>query len=138
MLFDHIGLFVADIAEGDARLSALLPIVERSPIHDDPVIQVRVQFLTDSSGIVYELVAPFGEKNPVATVLRTRKNVLNHVAYRVADLDAALERQLAEGGFAIGDPKPAVAFGGRRVVFIYTAMDFIIELIEDPEAAAAP
>jgi len=129
MIFDHIGIFVADISDGDRQLSAMLPITTRSPIFEDPLIQVRVQFLTDRSGICYELVAPFGEQNPVSTVLRSRKNVLNHVAYRVDDIAGSIAALEAEGAMLLGPARPAVAFGGRPVAFLYTAMNFIIELI---------
>jgi methylmalonyl-CoA/ethylmalonyl-CoA epimerase len=129
--FDHIGLFVPDLAWGREKLSRLFPIDRYSESYDDPLIKVRVQFAYDGTGICYELVAPFGDGNPVDGVLKSRKNVLNHVAYRVAALDAELARLTADGAFPLGPPQPAVAFGGARVVFLYTAMNFIIELVED-------
>ena len=131
MKFDHIGVFVQDIAAGDAALSAMIPIARRSGIFTDPVIKVQVQFLYDTSGICYELVAPAGAGNPVDGVLKTRRNVLNHVAYRTADLDATLADLRAQGAFPLNEPTPAVAFGGKRVVFLMTALNFIIELVEE-------
>jgi methylmalonyl-CoA/ethylmalonyl-CoA epimerase len=129
--FDHIGIFVKDIAEGGERLSALLPIARRSEVFEDPLIKVRVQFLYDSRGICYELVAPFGEGNPVDGVLKSGKNVLNHVAYQVENLEAAVAQLSEDGALALGPPCPAVAFGGARVVFLFTPLKFILELIEN-------
>jgi methylmalonyl-CoA/ethylmalonyl-CoA epimerase len=63
--------------------------------------------------------------------LKSRKNVLNHVAYRTNDLDATLSRLRDEGAFPLGPPRSAIAFGGKRVVFLFTTLDFIIELIEE-------
>jgi methylmalonyl-CoA/ethylmalonyl-CoA epimerase len=131
MKFDHIGIFVQDIPVGDAELSAILPIVSRSAIFTDPVIKVKVQFLFDESGMCYELVAPFGEGNPVDGVLKTRRNVLNHVAYRTPDLVSVLAEFRSKGAFPLNEPKPAVAFGGKQVVFLMTSLNFIIELIEE-------
>jgi methylmalonyl-CoA/ethylmalonyl-CoA epimerase len=131
MKFDHIGVFVQDIASGDDALSAMIPIARRSDIFTDPVIKVQVQFLYDVSGICYELVAPFGEGNPVDGVLKTRRNILNHVAYRTPDLDATLEDLSSKGCFPINRPTPAVAFGGKRVVFLLSPLNFIIELIDE-------
>ena len=131
MKFDHIGVFVSDIAAGDAALSAMLPIERRSEIFTDPVIKVQVQFLYDASGICYELVAPAGPGNPVDGVLKSRRNVLNHVAYRTADLATTLEDLRAQGAFPLNQPTPAVAFGGKRVVFLMTSLNFIIELVEE-------
>jgi len=131
MKFDHIGVFVQDIASGDEALSSVIPITQRSDIFTDPVIKVKVQFLFDASGICYELVAPHGEGNPVDGVLKSRRNVLNHVAYRTSDLEATVADLRAKGAFPLNEPKPAVAFGGKQVVFLMTALNFIIELIEE-------
>lgn len=131
MRFDHIGIFVDDLKRGEAALSAYFPICRGSPIFEDPLIKVKVQFLYDTSGICYELVAPFGDGNPVDMVLRTRKNVLNHVAYRASDFAGAAARLARDGAHMLGMPCPAVAFAGRRVVFFFTPLGFIIELIED-------
>lgn len=131
MKFDHIGVFVKTIASGDEELSAILPIVRRSEIFTDPAIKVQVQFLYDTSGICYELVAPCGEGNPVDGILKSKRNILNHVAYRTEDLDASIEDLRAKGGFPLNQPTPAVAFGGKRVVFLMTSMNFVIELVEE-------
>lgn len=130
MQFDHIGIFVRDIASGHQKLSALLPIARSSEVFQDPLLLVQVQFLYDATGVCYELVAPFGEGNPIDGVLKSRKNVLNHIAYTTPELDAELERLRADGAFPLGPPRPAVAFGGKRVAFLMTAMNFIIELVE--------
>ncbi len=131
MKFDHVGLFVADLEIGRQKLSALLPITHESTPIDDPVIKVRVQFCTDSSGIRYELVAPFGEGNPVSLSLENGKAILNHVAYVVTDLKAETIRLRKEGAFPLGPAKPAIAFDGRLVMFFLTPLRFIIELIEE-------
>ena len=131
MKFDHIGIFVKDIDIGRGLFSALLPIKTWSEIYHDPLLQVSVQFLYDGTGVCYELVAPFGPNNPVDGVLKSRRNILNHVAYRTADLDATLIRIRDEGSVPLGEPRKAVAFGGKRVVFLVTQLNFIIELIEE-------
>lgn len=131
MIFDHVGLFVADLEIGKQKLSSMLPIASISDPIDDAGMKVRVQFCTDTSGIRYELVAPFGEGNPVSGVLEHGKAVLNHVAYRVSDLKSEAVRLRSEGAIPLGYARPAVAFGGRMVMFFLTPLRFIIELIED-------
>lgn len=132
MIFDHIGLFVADLETGRRTLSALLPIAHLSEAIDDAGLNVQVQFCIDTSGIRYELVAPFGQGNPVSGVLESGKGVLNHVAYRVADLNIVTDRLRRAGSIPLGPARPAVAFGGHLVMFFLTPLRFIIELIEDP------
>ena len=130
MIFDHIGLFVPSLEKGRTHLSQILPITGYGEEIDDPGLKVRVQFGTDSSGVRYELVAPFGEGNPVSGVLASGKGILNHVAYRVADLPAETARLRAARALPIGEPRPAVAFRGARVAFFLTPLGFIVELIE--------
>lgn len=132
MIFDHIGLFVPDLAVGHRHLTGMLPIVDTTEPIDDPGLKVRVQFCIDTSAIRYELVAPFGEGNPVSGVLESGKNILNHVAYRVADIQIENERLRDEGAVPLGPAQPALAFAGRPVMFLLTPLRFIVELIEDP------
>lgn len=134
MKFHHIGLFVADLDVGRRHLQGLLPIASTSTVIEDVGLKVRVQFCTDQSGVRYELVAPFGEGNPVDGALASGKGILNHVAYTVADLDAALTAVRAQGCIPLGRPQPAVAFGGQRVMFFMSPQRFIIELIEGEHA----
>ncbi|HEU0117286.1 MAG TPA: VOC family protein [Alphaproteobacteria bacterium] len=131
MIFDHIGLFVSDLSAGHKQFAAMLPVAKFSPEIDDPLLKVRVQFLWDSSGTRYELVAPLGADSPVSGALASGNNILNHVAYRVADLDVEIARLRQQRCMPFGTPQPAVAFNNARVIFLLTPLQFIIELIED-------
>jgi methylmalonyl-CoA/ethylmalonyl-CoA epimerase len=131
MKFDHIGLFVRDLAHGRETLATILPVGQWTAPVDDPLIRVSVQFGLDPAGIRYELVAPFGPGNPVEGALAAGTNILNHVAYLTPDLDAEIRRQRRAGAVPTGPARPAVAFGGRRVIFLLTPLRFILELIEE-------
>ena len=133
MIFDHLGLVVNDLATGRDKLSRLLPIDDWSEEIADPGIGVWVQFGTDPSGLRYELVAPLAKPSPVCEALNSGKNILNHVAYRVADLDRAANQLRTEGSIPLGPAKPAVAFAGARVMFFLTSMRFVVELVEGVE-----
>ncbi len=136
MKFDHIGLFVRDLDEGRERLASLLPIHSWTVPVDDPLIKVRIQFGLDKSGIRYELVAPVGDGNPVERSLAAGVNILNHVAYLASDIDAELRRLRRQRCVPTSAPRPAAAFGGRRVVFLLTPMGFILELVEESATTA--
>jgi len=109
----------------------LLNISDWTGVFEDPLIKVRIQFGRDASGLRYELIAPFGDGNPVDGALAAGVNILNHVAYRVDDLDQELARLRRDRCVPTTRPRPAVAFGGRRVVFLMTPLGFILELIEN-------
>ena len=56
--------------------------------------------------------------------------MLNHLAYRVADIERGAEHLEQQGCFALSPPNPAVAFDGALIQFFYSPMHFLIELIE--------
>ncbi len=132
MIFHHIGIFVADIEQGYEKLARTLPITSREATIEDAGLKVKVAFCYDSSGMRYELVAPFGEGNPVSGVLASGKAILNHMAYTVPNLSAAAQTLRKEGAIPLGPARPALAFGGQAVMFFLTPLRFIIELIEAP------
>ena len=92
MKFDHIGIFVKSLEIGQKHLTKIFKINNWSQIYYDPVQKVDVQFGYDISNICYELVAPNGENNPVDKVLKDGKNVLNHVAYKVNNINDEIVR----------------------------------------------
>jgi methylmalonyl-CoA/ethylmalonyl-CoA epimerase len=136
--FDHLGLIVSDLASARDFLTQTLGITLWTPITDDPIIHVSVQFgtaPTTPSGVTgptYELIAPFGDASPVANALRQGKHILNHVAYLTPDLDLSAAALRDQGCFAAGPAMPAVAYAGNRVQFFLSPLRFIIELIEKP------
>ena len=134
LFFDHLGLIVPEIVTGREFLASTLGITHWTPVTDDEGLQVSVQFGSSAAdGLVYELVAPFGERSPIANALRTGKHILNHVAYRTANMEQAGKLLRTQGCYPAGEPQPAVAYEGRRVQFFVTPLRFIIELIEKPE-----
>jgi methylmalonyl-CoA/ethylmalonyl-CoA epimerase len=130
MNFDHIGIFVKDIEVGLAQLKNLLPIVDQGEIYKDPLLRVLVQFCYDQDGTCYELVAPFGDDNPVDPILASNNNILNHVAYKSEHFEGTVKHFRDSGCVPLSSAKPAVAFGGARVIFFLTPLRLIVEIIE--------
>ncbi len=130
MQFHHISIFVESLAQGRSHLDNLLNVGDWSEEFHDDVLKASLQFGWDKSGQCYELVAPKGERNPVDGALARKANLLNHVAYRVADLEAAMAHWRGVRAIPLGTPKPAKAFNGAQVVFFMSPLGFIVELIE--------
>jgi len=130
---DHVGLIVPDLSTGRDFLTTALGITRWTPVTDDPVLHVSVQFgATPGHDLNYELIAPFGDASPIANALRTGKHILNHLAYLTPDLEASGNHLRASGCISAGDPLPALAYEGRRIQFWMSPLRFIIELIEKP------
>ncbi|HVR04590.1 MAG TPA: VOC family protein, partial [Solirubrobacteraceae bacterium] len=64
-----------------------------------------------------ELLAPLGPDTPVGKFLAKRGPGLHHVAYQVADIDAALAA-VSEAGLSLIDKQARIGIGGSRVAFL--------------------
>ena len=135
--FDHLGLVVKRLARGREHMTALLAIDAWTAPVEDPVNGVTLQFGRDPAGVVFELLEPLGDSSPVAAALRKGAAILNHVAYRVPDLAAGAAHLASAGAARVGDPRPAIAYGGRPIQFFVTPLRFLIELIEAPDHSHA-
>jgi methylmalonyl-CoA/ethylmalonyl-CoA epimerase len=128
--FDHLGLVCRDFSACRKSIEGIHGIEAWSNVFEDPIQQVAVQFGRSSHAPVIELIRPLGPDSPIAQVLERKANVLNHMAYRVADMGQAIDHCRDLGYFVISPPAPAVAFDGNPICFLYSPEDFIIELVE--------
>ena len=132
MQFDHLGLVVKSIAKGRKVLADSLAIEKWTEEFRDPVNGVLIQFGADPSGLCYELLEPLDETSPVYPALSSGKAILNHVAYLVDDIGHHAERLHSQGHAPTSEPKPAIAYGGKRIQFFVTPLRFVLELVEAP------
>ena len=131
MKFHHVGYAVADIDRylKDFLLPLFVP-ARVSPVYEDPIQRVRVLFAEVSPGTLIELVEPLDEGSPVSRFLGDARGGLYHLCYEVEDLDAAVTRFRKHRCLPLAPAAPAVAFGGRRIVFLMTPQRDLIELVE--------
>jgi len=130
LLFDHVGIVVADIEAGGGFLTGMLGPLSWTRRFDDARLGVAVRFARDQSGIVYELIAPLGDASPVARTLKSRTDFLNQIAYRTSSIDSSVKRLRTMGALPVGAAAPALAFGGATIQFMRVPLGFLIELIE--------
>ena len=129
--FHHVGFVVASI---DAAIQSVAKSVDAEwdgVITHDPLQYVRVAFLRPKRAAdpLLELVEPAGEKSPVLAFLK-RGGGLHHLCYEVEELETQLQQSRAGGGLVVCPPVPAVAFGGRRIAWLYTKEKLLIEYLE--------
>jgi methylmalonyl-CoA/ethylmalonyl-CoA epimerase len=129
--FHHVGFVVGSIQDSVQSFAASLDATWDGEIIHDPNQVVRVTFLQSKhpSNPLLELVEPAGEKSPVLSFLQ-RGGGLHHICYQVDDLEEQLRRSRAAGGLITRPPLPAVAFGGRRIAWVYTKNKLLIEYLE--------
>lgn len=132
LVFDHVGIVASDVTKACNDFGATIGAVGITRKYDDSILGVSVQFIKDSSGIVYEMIAPLGEHSPVAKTLTSKTNLLNQIAYTTTSLADSTRALRKSGCFPLGPAKPAIAFGGAPVQFLFCPLGFVIELIEAP------
>jgi methylmalonyl-CoA/ethylmalonyl-CoA epimerase len=130
-LLHHLGCVVPSISTvADAFAASISARWDGQIIHD-PLQRVRVTFFkpVDARNPVYELVEPAGDDSPVTRFLK-KGGGLHHVCYEIDDLESSLEEARRAGFAMVSPPTPAVAFGGRRIAWIWSKNRLLLELLE--------
>ena len=126
----HVGV-VVDSVNGQADL---LQEVFGFELHGEPVVDplqdVKVAFINPGADVLIELIEPLSSDSPVSQFL-AKGGGLNHLCYSVPVLQEAIDRLRAKGSLIVSDPKPAAAFNGRRIAFLYTRERQLVELLEE-------
>jgi methylmalonyl-CoA/ethylmalonyl-CoA epimerase len=132
MKFRHLGVAVEKLEDALEFYDAILGYKLLSGPFSDPIQRVSVCFLgTDNPGdAVIELIAPLTEDSPVKGVL-SRGGGAYHMCFETSKLDESLADVVAKGCMLVRKPVPAVAFGGRRIAWVFTRTRQLIELLEE-------
>jgi methylmalonyl-CoA/ethylmalonyl-CoA epimerase len=129
--FHHIGYAVASIPDYlEGFLTPLFHPIRVSPVYEDPIQRVRVAFVEVPPGTLIELVEPLGMDSPVGRIIGSPRGGLYHLCYEVDDLEEEIHRFRGHRCLPLAAPAPAVAFNGRRIVFLMTPQRDLIELVE--------
>ena len=127
---DHVGVAVEDL---DASVLLYTRLLGVSPSHRERVEDQGVEEVLFAVGSSYiQLLGALGPDTPVGRALATRGPGLHHVAYRVADVRAALDHLRAEGARLVDDaPRPGSR--GTMIAFVHPkAMGgVLVELVEE-------
>lgn len=127
MKIHHIGMAVPEIKKAAESLVTLGGKVI-SPVYEDEHQKSLIQFV-DLGGLTIELLAPNASDSPVSQSVKARRR-LYHLCYEVDHLDEEVKRWASLGAVMVSEPKPAVAFDGRRVAFFMTKEGDLFELLE--------
>jgi methylmalonyl-CoA/ethylmalonyl-CoA epimerase len=131
-LIDHVGVAVEDLDGAVALYEGTfgMPLVHRETVDEQGVEAV----LLDVGNGHVELLRPLGPGTPVGKFVAKNGPGLHHVAYRVENIDATLEK-LAGDGVALIDSSARVGIRGSRVAFIHPKDTgrVLTELVEPAE-----
>jgi methylmalonyl-CoA/ethylmalonyl-CoA epimerase len=129
--FHHVGFVVSSIQHSVHPFADMLQADWDTHIFHDPNQGARVTFLKSryAGDPLWELVEPADEKSPVQS-FAAKGGGMHHVCYLVDNMEEALTRARSLGAIVTRQPMPAVAFGGRRIAWIYTKNRLLIEYLE--------
>jgi LAO/AO transport system kinase len=125
---DHLGIAVANLEQAVAFYESLgLAVAHRETVAQE---KVRVAMLPAGDSRI-ELLEPSAPDSPISKFLEKRGGGLHHVALRVPDLAAAVERLRASGARLLNEPRPGA--GGHLYVFVHPASTggVLLELIQE-------
>ena len=129
MKIDHIGYAVKNIEK--ARVAFETLGFRFGELFNDHERKIYIQF-GEHDGYCIELVSSNGEgEAPVDAVLGKIGPTPYHICYRSSNIDKDVE-ELAKQKFKVIVPlAPAIAFGGKRVVFMMNRSIGIMEIVEE-------
>ena len=126
---DHIGIAVNSIDNGKSFWSGILGL----PFEGDETVaeqKVRTAFFPVGESEV-ELLESTSPDGPISKYIEKRGEGIQHVAFRVDDIDSALA-ELKQKGIRLIDEKPRKGAGGAKIAFLHpkSTNGVLVELCE--------
>jgi methylmalonyl-CoA/ethylmalonyl-CoA epimerase len=126
---DHVGIAVEDLDQTVELYRRLLGV---EPVHRERVEDQGVEEVLFAAGSSYiQLLGALGPDTPVGRALTNRGAGVHHVAYRVDDIEAALEHLRSEGARLV-DEAPRAGSRNTLIAFVHPAAfgGVLVELVQ--------
>jgi methylmalonyl-CoA/ethylmalonyl-CoA epimerase len=128
---DHVGIAVDDL---DAAIEHYRRSLGVEPSHRERIEDQGVEEVLFPAGTSFiQLLGALGPGTPVGSFLAKRGPGVHHVAYRVDDLVATLDRLRAEGVRLI-DERPRRGSRDTLIAFVHPKgmTGVLVELVQEP------
>lgn len=113
---DHLGIAVKSIREGKNFWTDVLGLAFAGTETVEAQKVTTAFFPIGESEV--ELLESTSPDGPIAKYLEKKGEGIQHIAFRVEDLEAAL-RELKEKGIRLIDEKPRHGAGGAKIAFLH-------------------
>lgn len=129
---DHIGIAVSNLEEALKLYTDVLGL----NLADTEIVEeqkVKVAFLPIGDTEI-ELLEPTDPDSPIAKFIEKRGQGIQHIAFRVDDIEKAI-KEMKDKGMRMIDEKPRYGAGGANIAFIHpkSTQGVLIELSEREE-----
>ncbi len=129
---DHIGIAVKNLDETLKFYQDILGLeCAGTEIVEEQKVKVAFLPIGDSE---IELLESTEEDGPIAKFIKKKGEGIQHIAYRVDNIDKAIE-QMKEKGIRMIDEKPRYGAGGAKIAFCHpkSTGGVLVELSEREE-----
>ncbi|MBU4349443.1 methylmalonyl-CoA epimerase [bacterium] len=126
---DHIGIAVKSVKETTELLSNILGLkVAGEEIVEEQKVKVAFLPLGDTELELLESTSPEG---PIARFIEKKGEGIQHIAFRVNNIEEVLEK-LKKEGVRLIDEKPRYGAGGAKIAFLHpkSTNGILVELCE--------
>ncbi len=126
---DHLGIAVNSINEGKSFWTDVLGLsFEGSETVAEQKVTTAFFPVGESEVELLESTAPDG---PIAKFIEKKGQGIQHIAFRVENIEAALA-ELKEKGIQLIDQKPRIGAGGAKIAFLHpkATSGVLVELCE--------
>lgn len=128
---EHLGIAVKDVKEASRFFRDVLglPLSKEETVEDQ---EVRIAF-HPVAGVKLELLESTSPDGPIARHIEKRGTGIQHVAFQVADIEAAI-RELRSKGVRLLDDTWSYGAEGAKIVFVHPkdSAGVLVELVEMP------
>jgi methylmalonyl-CoA/ethylmalonyl-CoA epimerase len=126
---DHIGIAVKNLDEALELYEGILGL-EVENVYAFQEQKVKIAFLLAGETRI-ELLEPLDNEGPVARFIEKRGEGVHHLAFSVADIEAAL-KTIKEKGIALVDETPRIGAEGFKIAFLHprSTKSVLVELCE--------
>jgi len=132
----HVGIVVPNLEQAVAGYAGAFEVQETTLPFDDHAQRVRVAFVRVDIDAWLEFIEPASANTPVTQFLAKTRGGYHHVAFEVADIEAAVQEFEAARGVVVC--RPVIGFEGRRVAFLFPNLQpsLLTEFVETRPSAA--
>ncbi len=126
---DHIGIAVKDLKEALKFYEDVLGIkLEGTEVIEDQKVKTAFLPIGDTE---IELLESTEEGGPIDKFIEKRGEGIQHIAYRVENIEKAIEK-MKKNGIRMIDEKPRYGAGGAKIAFAHPKSTFgvLIEVCE--------
>lgn len=130
MKVDHIGYAVKKLDQARAVFESMGYVFEE--VYEDTDRNIYIQF-GENQGYRIELISKMDKKieSPLDGIMKKMGPTPYHICYRSSNLAKDIETLQAQGFKITVPPAKAIAFSGRKVVFMMNLCIGLIEIVEE-------